>query len=219
VETHKITRFLAEAPLLTDIPLKVEEVAVRHLLKGQEVNDRLDNMSAVCFIMSGRVDVYSISPDSREIRLNTLTEGDCFGIQNLFEEGGMETFLRCGQPAEVIFIPKVLLVNAAATNPAVALRFLRFYSGRLRFLLRRIEALTMQTSRGKLAAFLLTELEGTRVSLSVPREELAKMLGVSRAALFRELAHLQELSLIAVDGHDIIVPDREALAAILYQED
>ncbi len=88
---------------------------------------------------------------------------------------------------------------------------------KLQFLLRRIELLTMQSCRGRVIAHLLASQDRNGcVKLSGSREDLARRLGVSRAALFRELAALQSMGVLRSEGNLLTVLDTPALEKLLY---
>ena len=48
-------------------------------------------------------------------------------------------------------------------------------------------------------------------------EEISRRLGVSRAALFRELSALQSMGAIEVEGHAITMTDRPLLQELLHR--
>ena len=90
-------------------------------------------------------------------------------------------------------------------------------SEKIQFLLKRIELLTMQSCRGRVIAFLLAHgKEGGEVIFRGSREDLARHLGVSRAALFRELAALQTMGAIESHGNLFHVMDPGQLEDLLY---
>ena len=97
------------------------------------------------------------------------------------------------------------------------MRYAALCNRKLQFLLRRIELLTMQSCRGRLIAHLLERQdEKGVVGLAGSREDLARRLGMSRAALFRELSVLQSMGAVSVDGNSITVEDRPLLEELLY---
>ena len=76
---------------------------------------------------------------------------------------------------------------------------------------------TMQSCRGRLIAHLLEQQDEVGVvKITGSREDLARRLGVSRAALFRELSALQSMGTVSVDGNSITVEDRPLLEELLY---
>ena len=54
------------------------------------------------------------------------------------------------------------------------------------------------------------------MKLSGSREDLARRLGVSRAALFRELAALQSMGVLRSEGNLLTVLNAPALEKLLY---
>ena len=127
----------------------------------------------------------------------------------------METVLRCGEETEVLYIPKTVLLSCMEQGAGLAMRYAALCNRKIQFLLRRIELLTMQSCRGRLIAHLL-EQQDEVVKITGSREDLARRLGVSRAALFRELSALQSMGTVSVDGNSITVEDRPLLEELLY---
>ena len=75
----------------------------------------------------------------------------------------------------------------------------------------------MRSYRGRLIAHLLERQDEVGVvKITGSREDLARRLGVSRAALFRELSALQSMGTVSVDGNSITVEDRPLLEELLY---
>ena len=209
---------LAVSPLLAGVSLPPEQAAAETFPAGQLLQDSWNGESAVGLIVSGRVDVYSVALDGREVQLSALAAGECFGICNLLAGGGLETVLRCAEETEVLYLPKTALLSAMERDAGFAMRFAALCNRKLQFLLRRIALLTMQSSRGRVAAYLLSRAGGGEtVQLTGSREDLARQLGVSRAALFRELSALQSMGAIEVEGHAITMTDRPLLQELLHR--
>ena len=87
----------------------------------------------------------------------------------------------------------------------------------MQFLIRRIEFLTMQSGKKKLVQYLLeVPGKGGQFGKNVSRDELASILGISRASLFRELAGLTKQGLIALRDGEIYLLKPDELEEILY---
>ena len=201
---------LTSSPFLAGASLPPEQVTAKRFRAGQIISDRPGGVSSVGMIVSGRVEVYSVALDGKDVQLNALTAGECFGVCNLLADTELETVLRCGEETEVLYIPKAVLLACMERDAGLAMR-------KLQFLLRRIELLTMQSCRGRLIAHLLERQdEKGVVRLAGSREDLARRLGMSRAALFRELSVLQSMGAVSVDGNSITVEDRPLLEELLY---
>ena len=110
-------------------------------------------------------------------------------------------------------VPSVGLIRDAG----LSLRYAELCNQKLQFLLRRIELLTMQSCRGRVIAHLLAGQDRNGcVKPTGSREDLARQLGVSRAALFRELAALQSMGVLRSEGNLLTVLDTPALEKLLY---
>jgi CRP-like cAMP-binding protein len=74
----------------------------------------------------------------------------------------------------------------------------------------------MHSARGKLLEYLLNACDAQdMVQITMSRDSLAKLLGVSRAALYRELASLQERDLILVQGRVVRIRNRHGMESLL----
>lgn len=197
--------------------LPVSGMQVKYCHKGQIVSDRQKNEEILGLIMEGSMDVYSIALDGREILLSQLEKGDCFGVVNLLTKTELPTVLRCRTDTTLVIIPKCQLLSAMKKNSELALRYAGFCNKKMQFLIRRIEFLTMQSGKKKLVQYLLeVPGKGGRFGKNVSRDELASILGISRASLFRELAGLTKQGLIALRDGEIYLLRPDELEEILY---
>ncbi|MBQ6528240.1 MAG: winged helix-turn-helix domain-containing protein, partial [Clostridia bacterium] len=97
---------------------------------------------------------------------------------------------------------------------AFSMRYIRLTQRKLQFLLRRIELLTTQNHQVRLIVWLLGQ-ESEEIRFPGNREELAAHLGMSRAALFRELAQLDGAGLISTKGTLVRILSRQGLSDLL----
>lgn len=217
MEQTELGAKLALSPLLAGMEIPPEQLSVQQYRAGQIVSDCYKGTPSVGLVTVGRLEVYSVALDGKDVLLNELTAGECFGICNLLAPSELETVLRCGTESEILYIPKSVLRQCLTKDSTFALRFGTVCGKKLQFLLRRIELLTMQSCRGRVIAFLLSRQDqnGT-VHLHGSREDLARHLGVSRAALFRELAALQAMGTVAAHESGLSVLDSQQLEHLLY---
>ena len=182
---------------------------------GQRVADCAGGIPQVGLVAEGLVAVYATAPDGREVRISSLDPGECFGIANLFSDEPLMTVLRCEGVCRIAWLPKAELIRLLGEDGEFALRYARLCSEKLQFLLRRVELLTAQNHRARVIAWLLSQ-PADDIRFPGHREELAAHLGMSRAALFRELAQLEGAELITTRGALIRVLNRPGLEECLY---
>ena len=172
---------------------------------GQIISDSMHGLSSVGVVESGRVDIYAVALDGRDVQLNSIGAGECFGICNLLVAEPLQTVLRCAEE------------TAVRGDAALAMAYAALCNAKIQFLLSRIEMLTMQSCRGKVLAFLLAEKrEDGVILLRGTRDELASRLSVSRAALYRELSALQSGGYLEVGESRLRVLNTSALEKLLY---
>ncbi len=202
--------------LLAACGIHLEESASMRYPRGRLVEDRIGETPGVVLVRSGNVDVYSVSMDGNEVLLTTLSQGDMFGISNLFDDDELRTVLQCRTECELLFIRKAVLRDALLRHPEAMAAYARLCNKKTQFLIRRIEQLSLNSSRAKLAGFLLASSEDGGEELFVAtKESLSLRLGISRAALYRELSSLQEVGAIRTEGTQLVIVDREKLEECL----
>ena len=155
MEQTELSCKLALSAFLSDVILPEKSVFSQTFRSGQILSDIPRGIPSIGLITAGRVEVYSVALDGKDILLNELSVGECFGICNLLARFELETVLRCAIETEVLYIPKSVLQEVMSCNGAFALRFAAVCSEKIQFLLKRIELLTMQSCRGRVIAFLL----------------------------------------------------------------
>lgn len=72
----------------------------------------MHGLSGVGVVENGRVDIYAVALDGRDVQLNSIGTGECFGICNLLVDEPLQTVLRCAEETTVRFWEKEALVAA-----------------------------------------------------------------------------------------------------------
>ncbi len=197
---------LTSNPIIGDAKIPRDCMRVQEFESDQEVWDHIEGVECIGIIAHGRVQVQAISLDGKTIHLNTLEEGDCFGISNLLTMSVLQTNLCSVGQTTILYIPKENLLAAMEEDAHLAIRYAKYCNERIQFLLQRIEFLTVQTAKSKLILYLLAQSDDQGVIvLDGKREELANRFGISRAALFRELSYLQKEGIIQSTKGNLII--------------
>ena len=68
---------------------------------GQIISDSMHGLSGVGVVENGRVDIYAVALDGRDVQLNSIGAGECFGICNLLVAEPLQTVLRCAEETTV----------------------------------------------------------------------------------------------------------------------
>ena len=141
MEQVELERRLAQSPLLAGVSLPAEQARVQSFPAGHILSDRPGGVPSIGLILSGRVEVYSVALDGKDVQLSTLPAGECFGVCNLLAGAELETVLRCGEETEVLYIPKPVLLACMERDAGLSLRYAELCNQKLQFLLRELAAL------------------------------------------------------------------------------
>lgn len=159
-------------------------------------------------LLSGRVQV-----TKGELLVSRLDSGDLFGAAALFNEReDYAVTLTARTRCRLLLFPQELVEEMLGKEALLAVNYIRYLSGRIRFLDRKLEGLLAGSAEQKLSRYLLerekdgvAELEGSITSLSA-------RLNVSRASLYRALDALTEAGIIRREERSIHILDHARLA-------
>lgn len=203
--------------LFKGFDLKDLKLISKELKKQEIANDFVSVNDYVGVIISGIIEVFTISADGAKVKLSKLSAGDIYGISNLYYEAEWETILKCRTNCEIVFVEKQSLKQMLSKTPDMMERYAVLCNQKINFLLKRANTLTMQTGKAKLSKYLLSlERNEETVKLTESKESLAKTLGMSRAALFRELSTLKDEGIIEIDRSIIKILDEDALEDAIH---
>lgn len=199
-----VVRAMNASPLFAGMAIDESSIRIETLRKGRLFDDVRGSCACVGLVVEGSVDVYNVAEDGSEIRLSSLKTGDSFGICNLCSNDALPTVLRCRSTCRVMLMPKRRFAAMLETNPVLAMRYARVCNEKIAFLIKRIAELSQVDSTMKLETYLREHAdENGTVHLEGTRDELARYLGMSRSALFRQMAKLKETGVVCSHGRTL----------------
>lgn len=146
--------------------------------------------------------------------VSRLEPGDLFGAAALYSDAPeFATTITARRASRCLLFPQQVVDGLLAEDGLVRENYLRYLTGRIRFLSARLQSLSQHGAEGKLARYLLTNQRGQL--LVCPATELAGRLGVSRASLYRAFQSLENAGLIVRRGQTIEIPNLTALEGVL----
>lgn len=145
------------------------------------------------------------------LAVSVLGPGDLFGAAALYsDEPEFASTVTAKGPSRCLMLEQPLVDRLLAEHSQIRENYLRYLTGRIRFLSGRLQALAQPGVEGKLARYLLAN-----GGSSCPATELCQRLGVSRASLYRAFAALEDSGLITRKGKTITVVDPVGLETAL----
>jgi CRP/FNR family transcriptional regulator len=160
-------------------------------------------------VISGSIKVFKESPEGREVILHICGPRDQFGQVAVYAGWTFPASAQAMVSSRVLFFPREKFLELVTVKPHLALSMLSTLSLRIRQVTTQLESIALKEVPGRLAAYLLyvREEQGNsdRITLNIPRTELANFLGTTPETLSRILARLEEQGLIAVEKREISV--------------
>ncbi len=180
----------------------VDEDSIQNFVLSPEITmktfsngDVVENPSGPClsFVGEGCVRIFGQNQGKR-VLLNTLYEGDAFGVARLFcrEDTSVSEIVSKGI-SQVFFIPFESVERLVSIDGKVAVNYISFLSEKIRFLNGKIGQYTAKSGEVRLVKYLISlkKDEEDIVTLNMPMSRLASSLGVSRATLYRSMDELE----------------------------
>ena len=169
--------------------------------KGEVIYSPHDFQRSLGIILSGSAQV-----TRNELIVSVLEEGDLFGAAALFHQArDYVTTLTARTDCAMLLLPQSLVSASMAQNPRLAENYIRYLSGRIRFLSDKIQELIAGSAEEKLEQYLLSRVEGNVVHLDCSLTGLAKRLNMSRASLYRAFDALEAGGTLCRRGREIFL--------------
>ncbi len=164
-------------------------------------------------IVRGRVAVTVLSPEGREVVLNTLGEGDHFGEMALLDDEPRSASVVAQEKSELAILSRDVFFDLLRSNFVLTKELLRSFSLRLRRANATIEGLAALDVKSRLARY-FRELAVTRgrkagggwaVVVRPSQREIADTIGSSRETVSRTMSQMAEQQLIFPKGRVVYV--------------
>lgn len=198
-------------------PAALRELAVRGLerrYQARQVLFRAGQPSpGVFLVLEGRVRVVRDGPARRQV-VHTEGPGATLAEVPLFDEGLLPATAVATLPTRCLVFGRQAIAAAISRDPRFAMFLLGQLARRVRHLVARLDRLSFQSVRARLADYLLSragEGNGGPVALEGTQTELAQELGTVREVLVRELRYLRRHGVIRTRSRGYEVLDGAAL--------
>jgi len=164
-------------------------------------------------IVRGRVAVTVLSPEGREVVLNTLGEGDHFGEMALLDDEPRSASVVAQERSELALLSRDVFFELLRSNFVLTKGLLRSFSRRLRRANSTIEGLAALDVKSRLARY-FRELAATRgrkagggwsVVVRPSQREIADTIGSSRETVSRTMSQMADQQLIVPKGRVVYV--------------
>ncbi len=187
--------------------------------KGEVFFTPMDLAETLFVLRKGSVRIYRKSPDGRELTLAVIRSGTVFGEMALTGQRLQNSYAEGLEPSEVAAMCRADVERMIIEKPRVGLQLVHLLSDRLAAYETKMEALGLKEVPARLASVIhrLIEEQGVRTSegynlpIRYTHDQLATMIGSTRASTTRAVAALRRRGVIETRRRYIHVGDLQTL--------
>ncbi len=177
-------------------------------------------------VKKGRVRLYRIGPDGRELTLTMVGSGAVFGEQSLSARCPENAYAEAMEPSVICGMKREDLERLVMKKPQVGLKVMSILSKRLSRMEDRLEDIALKEVPARLAGFILQLIDGegvvTREGYKIPtrytHRQLATVIGSKRETVTKAFTLLQRAGAVELKRRRIHVKDLEALKRVARNE-
>lgn len=184
------------------------------LKENQSLFKQGDEVYRFYLVLSGQIKLFVLSPKGQEKVIDVVSDGQMFAEALMFMD-------KPHYPVNATAITNTEVLGIDAKDFKAMLRdsvdtcffLLADMSIRLKSLIHEIDTLSLQTGNCRVAAYLLdsTPENANTFKLNIPKNLIASRVSVKPETFSRILKELAEKGILAVNGGEITILDREAL--------
>ena len=222
VRSHPIFRDLGDHEIEQLLQVSHERKLVSHeplFLKG-------DSSGFLFFVKSGKIQISTSSVDGKEVILDVLKQGDCFGEIGLFDGQPRTADAIAYDASVVLMLPKEAVLRIVESNTGTAKQVIQFLCDRIRWVSDTVEDLAFLKVEERLAKRIIHLCHkhgkniGDQIVIDFPvsQEHLANMAGMTRERANLVLNKWKNDGLIITKRNEIRILDIDALFEIFCRD-
>lgn len=215
---------LREHPLFSELHSEqmtelLENCRLLNLEKDEHVFRQHEPCEYFCFVISGSIKIYRLTPGGQEKVLEVIGDRSTFAEAMMFME--VKNYVASAQailPTQLLLIPNSIFTRILKENPNTAIAMLGSLSMRLHRRLNEIEILSLKNATHRVIRYLLSQ--GLRLcgdcntlsfELPITKRLVAGHLSIQPETFSRIIHNLSNEGLLRVDGRLICILNREQL--------
>lgn len=208
-------RLLAEA----DQRLLCENTSEKHFERAQPVHDNT-GCTGLFIVRSGRLRIYMLSEDGKEITLYRLSPGDIcmLSASCVLQSVTFDVYVDAEQESDCYHISAPAFGDVSARYLEVKNYALETAVERFSDVMWIMQQIVFMSMDKRLAIFLLEETQANGTdSVNMTHETIARHLGTAREVVTRMLRHLAADGVIEVTRGGIVITDKRKLMGLAYE--
>jgi CRP/FNR family transcriptional regulator len=179
--------------------------------RREQVYGQGDEGNVVYLLKEGRVKIYKLSPDGKELTLELLEPGEIFGEMALVDDSPRDTIAETLDDSMLCIMRRRDFELFLKKKPELAMRVTKLIGMRRRHIENQLENLVFRSASSRLALLLLSlgEIHGVRdsrgiiLNIKLSQQELANLIGTARETTSALLNEFKRLGFIDIQRRRI----------------
>ena len=190
---------------------------VKRFQAGELVFRRGDPGDGLYGVLSGNILIVAESAEGRDLIINRHGVGEIFGELALLDGKGRSAAAVVHEASELIHVGRDGLLLFLRQRPDAMIRVIAFVCGRLRRITGLVEDAAFLDVPARLAKQIVTLSEAADaapdapVTLRISQNDLARMLGVSREFVGKQLVAWRDAGIVELGRRRLTIRDAQAL--------
>lgn len=194
--------FINDARQALNLQDLCREKKTKHFKKKADIFMEGDLPNNIYYIKSGSVKTYKTNLDGKELITNLYKANDFFGFESLLENAPQKDSAIALEDSDLVIIPKhdfltLLQSHRDVSNTFIALLCKKVAEKEAQLLNLAYNSVRQRTAEALLKMF---NHQNSNEMLSVPREDLAKMVGTAPESVIRVLSDFKDEGLIEIQS-------------------
>jgi len=188
---------------------------VREYAKGETIFEQESPSDALYAIISGRVKIFRMMPNGKDLILEVFGPGDPLGTVALYMDRPFPATAAALEDTTCVVIPRGTFFRLLESNPSLVRGLLLGLTTRLVELTNRLAELTSGRIEGRFARLFLKlaremgreDRGGTFLPLSLSRQELADMTGTTIETCIRIMSRWGKDGIVRTEKDGFVITD------------
>jgi CRP/FNR family transcriptional regulator, cyclic AMP receptor protein len=201
----------------------LKRAVTRRIAAGEAVFHKDDPGDGLYGVLAGSILIVVESLEGRELILNMHGPGEFFGEVALLDGEGRSAAAVAREASQLFFLGRGEFLAFLRRRPDAMVRIIAFLCARLRRATNLVEDSAFLNVPSRLAKQLIALIGGSGprdaadggALLQISQDELARMLGVSREMVSKQLAVWREAGIVELGRRRLIVRDERALEQLI----
>lgn len=177
-----------------------------------------DDADLIYLIIKGKVRVYVMNSNGKEVTIDILKSGEIFGESALIPHSKRPTTIEALQDVKLIACYPEKLYPYCQQSQELMISIMQSMSKTCDYLTAMMKRSYTYNRYEKVAAFLLDQIQyNYQQEISYTHEEMASLLGLSRVTVTKVLNEFEKEKMILLQYKTIVIKDKNKLYSLLHK--